>query len=64
MKTMIDALIEISGMCYFVLFEVAEWNEVPVAKDPYLLKRINANAFVVLAEWDVSEVELAVMRGR
>ncbi len=49
---------------YYVLFEVAEWNEVPQKKDPYLLKRINANAFVVLAEWDVSAVELAIMRGQ
>jgi hypothetical protein len=48
---------------YYILFEVDEWNEVPATKDPYLLKRINANAFVVLAEWYVSEVELAVMRG-
>jgi len=48
---------------YYILFEVEEWNEIPVARDPYLLKRINANAFVVLAEWDVTEVELSVMRG-
>lgn len=51
---------------YYILFEVAEWTEIPapaVAGDPYLLKRINANAFVVLAEWDVSPVELAVLRG-
>jgi len=48
---------------YYILFEVGEWNEVPVAKDPYLLKRINANAFVVLGKWDITEVELAVMRG-
>ena len=48
---------------YYILFEVEEWNEIPVAKDPYLLKRINANAFVVLAEWDVTDVELSVMRG-
>jgi len=48
---------------YYILFEVEEWNEMPVAKDPYLLRRINANAFVVLAEWDVTDVELAIMRG-
>jgi hypothetical protein len=48
---------------YYILFEVEKWNEVPVARDPYLLKRINANAFVVLGEWDVTEVELSVMRG-
>lgn len=51
---------------YYILFEVPEWTEVPqppVAADPYLLKRINANAFVVLAEWDITPAELAVMRG-
>ena len=48
---------------YYVLFEVEKWDEIPTAKDPYLLKRINANAFVVLAEWDVTEIELAVVRG-
>jgi len=38
---------------YYILFEVDEWNEVPATKDPYLLKRISDNAFVVLAEWGV-----------
>ena len=47
---------------YYILFEVVEWNEVPVAADPYLLKRINANAFVVLAEWDITPIEQAIMR--
>lgn len=48
---------------YYILFEVVEWNEVPVAADPYLLKRINANCFVVLAEWDITPVEQAILRG-
>lgn len=48
---------------YYILFEVVEWNEVPVAADPYLLKRINSNAFVVLAEWDITPVEQAILRG-
>lgn len=53
---------------YYILFEVEEgtWSEKPVppiAADPYLLKRINANTFVVLAEWDVTPVEQAIMRG-
>jgi len=47
---------------YYILFEVTEWNTVPVAADPYLLKRINANAFVVLAEWDITPIEQAIMR--
>lgn len=51
---------------YFILFEAMNWEEketVAMAGDPYLLKRININTFVVLAEWDVSPIELAVMRG-
>lgn len=53
---------------YYILFEVKEWFErtkSPRAKvrDPYLLKRLNDNTFVVLAEWDVSPVEAMVMRG-
>ena len=48
---------------YYILFEVSEWNEVPVAADPYLLKRINSNAFVVLAEWDITPIEQAILRG-
>jgi hypothetical protein len=52
---------------YYILFEVLEgqWAELPVppvAADPYLLKRINANAFVVLAEWDITPIEQAIMR--
>ena len=51
---------------YYILFEVNEWTEQPVppvAKDPYLLRRINSNTFVILAEWDLTEVEQAIMRG-
>jgi len=48
---------------YYILFEVEEWNEMMKAKDPFLLKRINANAFLILAEWDLTEVEQAVIRG-
>ena len=48
---------------YYILFEVDKWNEMPVAKDPFLLKRINSNAFIVLAEWELTEVEQAVIRG-
>ena len=48
---------------YYILWEVSEWNEVPVVKDPFLLKRVNSNAFIVLAEWDLTSVEQAVIRG-
>ncbi|MCK5019117.1 MAG: hypothetical protein KAS32_18800 [Candidatus Peribacteraceae bacterium] len=52
---------------YYILWEVDEWKEedVPVAaKDPFLLKRINANTFIVFAAWDLTEVEQIVMKGQ
>lgn len=48
---------------YYILFEVAKWKTTASVKDPYLLQRLNDNTFVVLAEWDVSEVEAIIMRG-
>ncbi len=48
---------------YYTLWEVDEWRVTAATSDPYLLKRINYNTFVVLAEWDVTPVEKIVMRG-
>lgn len=48
---------------YYILFEVSDWKPMPVYKDPFLLKRINSNAFIVLAEWDLTPVEQAIIRG-
>lgn len=48
---------------YHILWEVDEWREIAKAVDPFLLKRINANTFIVLAAWDLTEVEQIVMRG-
>lgn len=52
---------------YYILFEVKEWFEPKKAiftkGDPYLLKRINENAFALLAEWDVTDIEAAILRG-
>ncbi len=49
---------------HYILFEVAQWKNTASVKDPYLLKRLNANTFIVEAEWDVSPVEAIVMRGQ
>lgn len=50
---------------YYILWEVDKWDEVtPPKRDPMLLKRINANAFVVMAAWDLTDVERAILRGR
>jgi hypothetical protein len=44
---------------YWILWE-ADWTDVP--KDPYLLKRIGKDAWVVLAAWELTDVEMMVMR--
>lgn len=48
---------------YHILFE-ASWEDVPT--DPILLKNIPGtnNLFVVLAHWDLTEIERAVLAGR
>lgn len=51
---------------YFILWEVEEdgWEPVPEPPgDPMLLKRISRNLFTVLAAWDTTELEKAVLRG-
>lgn len=48
---------------YWILWEVEKWEKIP-PKDPYLLKRLTKNMFVVLAGWDLTELERAVLRGR
>lgn len=45
---------------YHVLFE-AEWSNLPPA-DPFLLRRLAEDAWIVLAAWELTEVELSVMR--
>jgi len=47
---------------YHILWE-AEWTQrYPV--DPYLLRRFGGDAWVVLAAWDLTDVERAVMASR
>ena len=52
---------------YYILWEVEEWYEksqIPVPPiDPFLLKRLSPNLFVVLAEWDLTPLERAVIKG-
>lgn len=44
---------------YHILWE-ANWTDIP--RDPYLLKRIGKDAWVVLAAWDLTDVEVSVLR--
>lgn len=45
---------------YFVLWE-ATWFAIPKG-DPYLLEKIDDNLFRVVAAWDISPLEAAVLR--
>ncbi|MEM3696514.1 MAG: hypothetical protein QXQ94_03285 [Candidatus Bathyarchaeia archaeon] len=47
---------------YHVLWEVEEWKPVP-PQDPILLKRLTSNLFGVLATWELTPLEKAVIRG-
>lgn len=47
---------------YYILWEVNEWKEIP--KDPFLLKRITRNLFAIVATWDLTKLEQALIRGR
>lgn len=44
---------------YHLLWE-ADWHDLP--RDPYLLRRIGKDAWAVCAAWDLTDVELSVMR--
>jgi len=47
---------------YHVLWE-AEWQKAPPV-DPILLKKVSDNVYVVLAQWDLTDLERAVLEGR
>lgn len=47
---------------YFILWEVEEWKPTP-PKDPLLLRRLTKNLFAIMAAWDLTEIERAVIRG-
>lgn len=46
---------------FHILWE-AEWQSVP--KDPILLRRIRGHHYAVLAQWDLTEIERAVLAAR
>lgn len=47
---------------YHILWE-AEWTPIP-PRDPYLLRRVGGDLWLVVAAWDLTEVERAVMASR
>lgn len=48
---------------YYILWEVDEWSPIATVSDPFLLRRVNDNTFIVLASWDLTDVEKIVLRG-
>jgi hypothetical protein len=52
----------------FILWEVEAWADRVISarpdRDPYLLKRIGGDLFAVVAEWDLTPIEQAIMAGR
>jgi hypothetical protein len=46
---------------YFILWE-ANWNPEP-PRDPYLLKPLAGTLMEIVAEWDLSPLEIAAVRG-
>lgn len=53
---------------HFILWEVEQWasrsHRARPDRDPYLLKHIGGDLYAVLAEWDLTELERAVMVGQ
>ncbi|OWK42111.1 hypothetical protein FRUB_04189 [Fimbriiglobus ruber] len=51
-----------------ILWEVEQWadHRLDVAPDidPYLLKHITGSLYAVIAEWDLTELERSILRGR
>jgi hypothetical protein len=45
----------------FTLFEVENWNVYARSADPYLLEHIEGSLFAIVAEWDVTPLEKAVL---
>lgn len=52
---------------YHILFEVDEWVNVKdlpkQSRDPFLLQRIQGDLFVVVAEWELTELEMSLLGG-
>lgn len=46
---------------YHILWEVEDWNVEP-PRDPLLLKMITPNLFAILATWELTELERAIIK--
>lgn len=52
----------------FILWEVDEWSDTRLRsqpdRDPLLLEHLHGEMYIVLAQWDLTEIERMVMLGR
>ena len=52
----------------WVLWEVEEWSDSRLTpepdRDPYLLRYLEGTLYVVVGEWELTDLERAIMRGR
>lgn len=51
-----------AALCHYHILWEAEWEEVP--RDPILLRHIGRSLYAVLAHWDLTDLEMAVLKGR
>lgn len=53
---------------FFVLWEVERWSDRSITatpdRDPYLLKPIGGDLYAVIAAWELTDLERAIMGGR
>ncbi len=53
---------------FFILWEVERWSDRPLRavpdRDPYLLRHIIGDLYAVEAEWELTDLERAIMTGR
>ncbi len=67
---MVPADVRPSGQLrdYFILWEVEAWSDSRIGAkpdiDPYLLRHLRGDLYIVEAEWDLTDLERAVMSGR
>jgi len=47
---------------FYLLWEVESWMPVP-PKDPMLLRRLTKNLFAIIATWNLTKLERAIIRG-
>ena len=53
---------------HFILWEVEEWSDRQIGAkpdiDPFLLRHVGGSLYAILAEWDLTDIERAVLAGR